>query len=374
MLNKSRFQLILSTVVWIILILCAVDFLLAKIRPLQYITDLRFIPLDQHPMVSKIPLYLELKDYVDYLFLGSSLPMCAIAEYDQKCFGEPDCKVNSELTRYIGARYLEEHLPKLRSCKAKAANLSIVSCMSSDMYIILSRSISAGKRPGAVILCIAPRDFMDNFVQPIGRTPAFELLQDWKSVNEILSPELGANEKRDLVISAIWYFYRVKVDYRTVLTEFVANILNRPSSLYYASRVGSNMQPMALPSEQPTTVEGFNRLYEPRYRPPNQKRFEGEMEFFQKLLALCRKEKINCVVINMPVSKSHQALVDPALNSDYLTSTKAACRKLGAEYLDFNDSEFHSQDFSDGLHLNAEGAEKFQKRLVRNMIDRTLRR
>jgi len=368
--SKLRIQLFSITVVWIILILLAVDFALAKIRPLQYITDLRFIPLDQHPMVSKIPLYLELKDHVDYLFLGSSLPMCAIAEYDQKCFGEPDCKVNSELTRYIGARYLEENLPKLRRCSAKAANLSIVSCMSSDMYIILSKSIDAGKRPGAVVLCIAPRDFMDNFVQPIGRTPPFELLQDWKSVNEILRPSVTISEKRDLLISAIWYFYRVKVDYRTVFTEFAASFFKRPSSLYYASRIGATSQQVALPSQQAATLEAINKIYIARYRPPNKRRFDGEMNFFRKLLSLCLKEKINCVVINMPASRSHQSLIDPGMNISYLNATKEACKSFGAEYLDFNDSEFQSQDFSDGLHLNADGAEKFQKRLIRNMANK----
>ncbi len=364
----SVVKLLSSTVVWILIILAVVDVFLVRVRPLQYVTDLRFIPLDQHPMVSKIPVFLESRDRTNLLVLGSSLPMCAIAEYDEKCYGEPHCKVGFELRRYLGARYLEEQLTKGKGYKLKVSNMSVVSCMASDMYIILSHCIRSGKKPDTVLLCIAPRDFVDNSVQPIGRTPPFELLQGWKSLNDLVRPGLSTSEKRALIISSFWYFYRVKVDYRTIITQYCASLLAHPTSLYYSSRLGTADQPVTYIEEHPTTLDGYNKLYERRYKPPNSHRFAQELEYFQKLLDLCLQERIQCIVINMPVSASHQALLDAKLSRQYALDTKTACAVAGASFFDFNDQDFSNQDFSDGFHLNSIGAGKFQKRLIQNLL------
>lgn len=356
------------------MILLLVDAALIKFRPLQYVTDLRFIPLDQHPMVSKIPVYMESREHVNYLLMGSSLPMCAIAEYDRKLFGAPDCNDPFQLRRYREAKYLEKELSGKLGKPVKAANMSIVSCMASDLFVILSKSVSSGKKPDAVILCIAPRDFVDNLVQPIGRTPPFEVLQDWKSLNDILGRNLPKDEVRDLLISAAWYYYRVKVDYRTVLTQWFSNLVNHPTSLYYATQTNSSgasapdMAERTEPEAKPKTLAEFNKVYEARYRPPNYKRFALEFEFFVKLLALCQKEKIECVVINMPMTASHHDMLDPALDKQYLDETQKACREYGAHFLDFYDGRAAVSEFSDGLHVNLTGSKKFQDRLVSELV------
>lgn len=355
---------------WILLILAVVDVFLVRVRPLQYVTDLRFIPLAQHPMVSKIPVFLESRDRTNLFVLGSSQPMCAIAEYDEKCYGEPHCKVGFELSRYMGARYLEEQLSQKARHRVKVANMSIVACMASDMFIILSHSILAGKKPDSVLVCVASRDFVDNHVQPIGLTPPFEVLQDWKSLNEVLRPSLKPSERRALIISSFWYFYRVKIDYRTVITQYCSKLLRRPSSLYYASRSAlDNSQPKQS-SKNSSKFAGSDAVFERIYRPPNFQRFAVEMEFFQKLLSLFSSAKSRCTVVNMPVSLPYQAFLDARLRHSYMAGTKRLCAVYGAKYLDFNDREFSNQDFSDGFHLNAFGAEKFQKRLILNMVKR----
>ncbi len=369
------------------MILLLVDAALVKFRPLQYVHDLRFIPLDQHPMVSKIPVYMESRDHVNYLIMGSSLPMCAIAEYDRKLFGAPDCDDPFQLRRYAQARYIEQQLSAQLGKPVKTANLSIVSCMASDLFVILSKSISAGKKPDAVICCIAPRDFVDNLVQPIGRTPPFEVLQDLKSLNDVLGKDLPRDEVRDLLISAVWYYYRVKVDYRTVFTQWFSNLVNHPTSLYYATRAvapdlaeATKVDKAGAAGEankggdsgesevKPKTLAEFNKVYEPRYKPPNYKRFALECEFFVKLLALCQKDKIACVVINMPMTASHHDMLDPELDKLYLAETQSACARYGAHFLDFYAKQAPVSEFSDGLHVNSIGSQKFQDRLVGELV------
>lgn len=366
--NRLVSSAISSTVFLTIFFLFSLDLTLVHYRPLQYVTDLRFIPLDQHPMVAKIPVYLESAEKVNLLILGSSLPMCGIAEYDQKKFGRPNCKVRNEIWTYLKARYIEEQLSEKLAKAVRVSNLSIVSCMASDTYIILSHSVQAGKKPGAVVLCMAPRDFVDNIVQPFGQTPPFEVLQDWKSLNELLKPGLTSKEMRDLLISAIWYYYRVKVDYRTVLTLCFSEFLSHPTSLYYASRQPSTIIKKESSSEKSAGLPGANMTFPVRYNPPNFKRFAKEMEFFAKLLSLCKTERIQCVVVNMPVTVSHQSLLDSKLNQKYILETRQACHDYGAWYFDFNDQEFVNEDFSDGFHLNALGSEKFQNRLVDSLL------
>jgi hypothetical protein len=369
--------LLSSTTALTLVFLVLFDAALVAFRPLQYIHDLRFIPLDQHPMVSKIPVYMESNRKIDVLVLGSSLPMCAIAEYDEKIYGKPNCKDITQLRRYLGAKYLEQQLSSKLARPINAANLSIVACMASDMYIILSKSIAAGKRPDVAVLCIAPRDFVDNLVQPIGRTPPFEVLQDWKSLGDVLRRDMSAAETRDLLISAAWYYYRVKVDYRTVLTQYFSNLVSHPVSLYYATHpsetavkraevkicsVGSidKVEADKLPAQQAVMDSSKGD----RYRPPNFKRFALEIDFFRKLLALCKKENIECVVVNMPMSVAHRSILDKRLDRQYVTETQNACVTYGAHYFDFNDQQFVDSDFNDGFHVNASGAEKVMKRMV----------
>jgi len=338
------------------------DAALIKFRPLQYVSDLRFIPLDQHPMFSKIPLYMESTDQVDLLVLGSSLPMCAIAEQDERVFGTPHCKDLTQLRRYIGAKYLEQEMSIRLSRPIKAANLSIVACMASDMFIILQKSLQAGRKPHLAVLCISPRDFVDNCIQPIGRTPPFEILQDWKSLGDILRRDLPLGETRDLLISGVWYYYRVKVDYRTLFTQFFSNLVSHPASLYDASQVPDAT---VLPSSSAEReIQATNLTVDKRYRPPNFKRYELEIDYFRRILALCKSENIQCVVVNMPVSVAHRALLDQRLDRRYLSETQEACHVYGAQYLNFNDQELGNSDFVDGFHVNSAGAEKVMKRLV----------
>jgi hypothetical protein len=219
-------RLVSSTFLLTLLLLAIFDASLIKLRPLQYITDLRFIPLDQHPIVSKLLVYMESSDEANILLLGSSLPMCAVAEYDEKLYGAPRCSDATQLRRYLGAKFLEQQLSKKLNRPVRAVNLSIMACMASDMYIILEKSLEAGKKPDSAILCIAPRDFVDNLIQPIGRTPPFEILQDWRSLGDVLRRDIPLVESRYLLISAVWYYYRVKVDYRTVLSQCFSALFN----------------------------------------------------------------------------------------------------------------------------------------------------
>jgi hypothetical protein len=320
---------------------------------------------------------MESNEKVDVLVLGSSLPMCAIALFDEKLYGVPVVKDLPQLRRYLGAKYLERQLGARLCRPIKVSNLSISGCMASDLFIILSKSIEAGKRPDVAVLCIAPRDFVDNLIQPVGRTPPFEVLQDWKSLGDVLRREQTVSETRDLLISAVWYFYRVKVDYRTFLSGYVASLLSHPTSLFYSSQYtkAANSSASGRPdilavrsiAEQPI-LGNEPGSEERRYNPPNFKRFALEMVFFRKSLALCKKEHIKCVVVNMPMAAAYRARLDSLLDKQYLTETQKACSEYNARYLDFNDAEFVDDDFSDGFHTNVVGAEKVLNRLVNGLL------
>lgn len=362
-----------STAVWIAVFLFMLDKVLLTFRPLQYVGDLRFIPLDQQPMFSKIGVYMDSAQKVDLLFLGSSLPMYAIAEYDQKLFGEPNCRAAAELRRYLGARYIEQTLSKKLQRQIRAVNMSIVSCMSSDTYVILSHSLDMGKQPKAVVLCVAPRDFVDNYSRPVGRTPSFEVLRSWRSLDELFRPGISQTDARDLVLSNFWHYYRVKVDYRTVLTQFVSILLGHPSNLFYAGAQGATLKAIEVSVAEPKDLAGFNHLYEPRYKPANFTRFPLELDYFQKILSLCKNKQIQCFVVNMPISLPHSKLLDSRLRDLYRRETEKACASAGAKFIDLDNEAFQQSDFSDGLHLNVVGAQKFQEMLVAKLVEDGLR-
>lgn len=367
-----------STFLWLFCLLIAVDFALLSIRPLRYVQSVKYIPLDQNSVVSKVPEFFASQRRPDALLLGSSLPMQSVALWDAASGAGPDPKNLQDVRLYTRARYLEEQLAGKCGKQMSIFNLTCVGCMASDAYLLLKRAVDAGRAPRIVFWGIAPRDFVDNTVPPVGKTPVYEVLADWRCLNDFLKRNATSDEFRDFVISSVWYYYRVKSDYRTLLATLASDLTGHQVSLYAATE-GKKAAPQVYAFRAAErdrgvicTVERSGRRlqmdlaeYQGRYNPPNFARFEKEREFMLDMIALCRENGIKLVVFNMPLTAENRALIAPDLMARYRKDVLAAAREGAFSFVDIDaKSDFAADDFTDSAHTSASGGRKVQDHLV----------
>lgn len=390
--KKSILILVLSSFTcWLIVSIVGLNWLIQTVKPLQYIKTTRYVPLEQNPLVSKLPAFFDAKERPDLLVLGSSLPMEAIARYDAEYTGAFNEKSLNEVRQYTGAKYLEHLIEQKNGTKLSAFNLTCVACMASDAELILRRAIDAGRAPKIVIFGIGPRDFIDNIVPPPGKSPVCQLLSNRITLPEIFAEARSLDETRDLLLGQLVYLYKVRTDYKTMLTGWACDLFAHPADLYESNQLAKlshkEEKTRQVCKVEQTTDQTSNNLeasgketlkqtskraqfadlpeWKERYRPANNDRFEKEKAAFQKMLAICKEKSIRMIVVNMPLTKENKDIVPKKLLVRYQNEICAMPAQFGDEMLDLDASgEFQLSDFYDSAHVNAQGGKKVQDLMV----------
>lgn len=303
-----------------------------------------WLPLDS--MVAKIPDYLQSDVRPQVLIMGSSLPMCAIAVTDYKTYGAPPMTSVKGMRCYLQDRYLTDKLKNLTGAAISVTNLSLVAAMCSDVDLLLEHSLSAKKKPAVVVLCLAPRDLIDNRVQAIGQSGAYQLLADG---DPNLSQSAGSGHKFGL--SSFSSFYQAKDQCKEAIVSRVCELLDHPADLL------SGISP-----DKQWDCKDFAD-YRCRYDPPNRTRFKQESAYLQKIARLCRLENIQLVLVNMPLPRANKALIDKDLYAQYQLTLKSLVGR-GVTYANLDSDWYSDQCFLDCAHLNTKGAFHFQDQLA----------
>jgi RNase H-fold protein (predicted Holliday junction resolvase) len=389
-LNKILRRSLSSTLILMLVCLALVDAAVLTFRPLKYIHTTKFIPIDQNPIISKIPEFLANDKKPEVIVLGSSLPMVALGYADLTYGPIPDFQLN--VRTYTKARYFTHCLNQQMSLKNSSngkitvGNLTVSGCMISDAYLILERTLAEHKIPKMVIIGIAPRDFIDNVMPACGQTPAFEVLANWTGFDDILRNDVSLADGTNYILDRLWYFYRTKTDYRFLAVTWTADILNRPVSFYdaikkekekqEASKITAlNLNIAAIVSDgikNGKSTDAFAEsidIYKMRYNPPNFNRYKQELRYFEKLLSLCKNKQIACIVVNMPITNENKQLLNAQLFQKYSKDTSLLTQSYNnAQYIDLDaDNTFVNTDFEDCVHVNEIGAKKVVDKLVKRI-------
>lgn len=381
--RKSIWILVLSSFTcWLIVCLLGLNWFIQAARPLQYIKTKRFVPLDQNPLVSKIPAFFNCENTPQVLVLGSSLPMNAIARCDAAFTGKFDqCDLNATRT-YTNARYLEHLIKEKTGIEPSIYNLACPACMASDAELILRRSIEAGRTPKVVIYGIFPRDFSDNLVSPFGKTPIFQTLSDRMPLAEICNSSRSFLEGMELLLGQVSYLYRVRGDYKTMLTGIACDMFGHPADLFefkmlqqlkntpsaelpiqtnYKRSAGNYRQRYAKPVNQFGDLTNWAQ----RYQPADFVRFEKEKVSFKSFLTLCKQKNIHAIVVSMPVTAPNLKLIPSDFYKRYKDEICTMPEQFGAEMVDLAQADdFANCDFYDSAHMNAQGGRKWQEKLI----------
>lgn len=380
---RSLKYLTRSLIFWIIVELVCIEFLIDYTKPLSFVTDIELLPLSKNPVVAKSRDFINSNIHPDIIVFGSSQPMAAIVRSDFKHFGHPNVSSDSEFRTYLGAQYLAQ----LSSSNARltAMNATTVSGMVSDIHLLLTRGVETDKWPKIAVIGISQRDFCDNLARPVGKTPPYEVLQDWKTIHSLLGGNVSLSERLDLIISAVSHMYRDRKEYTTVISQWFCRQSGHPLTLYQAKNSGfknrtivnslnlkSNSSLSAHVSERKQlntkneqemqqSLDGYRK----RYSPPNLQRFDQELIYFNKIIEYSKNHNIRLVVVNMPLIKNYRSIIPTVIQIKYDAALASFASQSFGTLIDLErDPIFANSDFTDCCHLNESGADKWIHRVA----------
>jgi hypothetical protein len=314
--------------------------------------------------------------------LGSSTMVSALAGTDANYLN-----ANLDLTNHHSSSYLEGSLKRAFN-KGDFATFSLAAPgqMPSDAYITLKGMVASASRPDIVIYGVAPRDFIDSTLTAPGDTDAFKYITRFVNIDDVAQRVFRSPwSKLDWLFQRNIYLYCYSLDIRIVCEEFgtraLATILPRPwTKTPFSWWDRRNLLPGYLPAEvhpdalmagpiDRKTAEAKysdNTLeYMQRYKNPDIHTYRTQMYFLTKIADFCRKERIELVIVNMPVTLDNLRLLKPGGYMGYLQGLRefAIINKLSV--YDLNDfGQFNRKDFHDTVHLNAFGGQKFLDNLT----------
>jgi hypothetical protein len=429
-------RILRSTTLLLLIFLAAANLLFARMDASTLIPMTHMNPQEAAQRALAFKMHaLENGPNPDVLLLGSSLPMAAAYYADAKHHKQEldrfiDSSVEEKVNpfqAYPRADRLSAILSEPGQRPLNVVNLTAPACMISDGFLLLSEALSR-KQVKTVIWGIAPRDFVDNVIPPIGKTPAFSAVGSAKHLPNVLAAETEPLANADLVLSATLHFYRQRTAMRHAFDLCLSSLFDQPISLTdsgmqkpkptkVVSAVATSLPaaststaaagmakasdahavaadaPFVSPEKRASQIRqvallpecsqknslgalavdehanepGWNQSlvaqyvdYWHRYNPPNYQRLDAQLAQLKRALKLCKDAGVNVVLVDMPLPRRHQALIDPALFSKYRAAISSAAADAGATVLNLNKPDgYNSEDWIDSLHVTAYGADKF---------------
>lgn len=383
--------------VWVLILLFVVDSLSGLVHPLDKVPYFEMTQAQwaQRSLAYKVSSFESEKGSADALVLGSSLPMSMIYYADSRHFNSDSyswtlfcCQKNlSPVMAYPYAKYLESRFSKAAGKDVHFANLTSPGCMASDALVTLSRALSGNKRPRLVVLAIAPRDFIDNLAQPIGRTLQYSSLINLSAITLVMPHVTSLEALVDLFLDSVSNVYRERNNFRTAAAASTHKLLSRlrgridgpgksgqakDSSREEGITESAAVKPLPaeflarFPSMTAAMKEDL-AVYNARYNPPNFARLTKELSCFESILRRCRQEKLPVVVFNMPISDANKALIAANLYERYQRDTESLSASYGADFVNLDEMKLEKGDFSDSVHLRESGAPKVTDAIVASL-------
>ncbi|MBX9671368.1 MAG: DUF1574 domain-containing protein [Candidatus Obscuribacterales bacterium] len=369
-----------STTILAVLLIVAINSLIVFIDPLDKLYWTGLTGARQNVLVSKLPKIIASRENPDVLFMGSSVCLYPAIRADDRLD-----KVRARwdfwyernvIYSYSKVKYLAHNLSQALNHQISAINTGIAGGMMSDQYLILKKYLASGKKPKLILLCCAPRDFLDNERTEIGKTPTHTVLGDWMSISELVEKSAKWQSIVDVALRRAFDYYAQREDYRHFFVGLTAQKLNHPIDLFSALQKPNEQSADANLSKQraafldPKNVPVYekppNKLnqlkeYGQMYLPFNETQLGTQTDYFQKFLNLARKNDIGVVVINTPLPLENINLLPAAGQKKYHAALEKTCRKANVPLLEPGIERPYDTyaDFQDAAHMNAHGGVKF---------------
>jgi hypothetical protein len=312
-------------------------------------------------LVAKLASFLPSAEQPDVVLLGSSLVLVPAVRCDDQLLGKTPCYDRWYYDRYIPCYsqsvYLQKQLQDKFGLTLRIKNLGVASSIMSDQCGIFKLMLSEGKRPGLLILGLAPRDFLDNSQQKHLQTPTRTFIHEYSQAS--LLPEKCDPAGLLAAGSKITHrFEKVFGRIRSECTDLACRLTGHPSQAEVnTTAAAGGDRPNRL-----VDVETYRKLY----NPPNFTMLAQQSNYLEQLLATARENRISVLVINMPLTRENTDTLDRQALAAYQDTLANLTTKYGAGFLNIGSgsADYSLKDFEDCCHLNTRGGEKLYASLV----------
>lgn len=313
--------------------------------------------------------------------LGSSLMVAAVNNCDANYLNRP-----LNLTEHHRSFYLDDKLEATFKGKFRSYNLAGPGQMPSDAYLTLKGMLSTAHRPDVVIYGVAPRDFIDSQLSSPTDTEPFHFLSRLVSTDDcaggLFRDPLG---RLSWFINRNLYFAHHAIDWQMLLERKTNRLLSVLAPLPYGSKPYTFWQRTALlpkykageihpnavithPLSKEVAKANFKDNtdeYRERYKRADRHTYSTQLYFLGKLANLCKKERIELILVNMPIARENINVLGAPTYLDYVTTLKERAYALNIAFYDLNFFYLYNTDlYHDYVHLNAFGGAKFLDSLV----------
>lgn len=315
--------------------------------------------------------------------LGSSLMVSAIAGCDANYLKKP-----LDLTKYHHVTYLDDTLTKAVGGTFRSYNLSAPGQMPSDAYLCLRAMVEKSTRPDVVIYGLAPRDFIDSTLAGPNDTEPFKYLTRFVNIDDVATHEFRSVwTKLDWCLQRLVFMYGYSLDFRLAISDAADSAINKYLPAPWTRRPFTwwdrvKLLPHYLPAEihpeavisSPLTANKIkftdNTLeYMRRYKSPDPDTFNTQMYFLRKMAEFCKRERIQLVLVNMPIMHRNADMLPKDLYTKYLKEMTKFAWNQNVVYYDLCDfCKYEQRDYYDTVHLNAFGGKKFFDNLAKVLV------
>ncbi len=314
------------------------------------------------------------------VLLGSSLMVAAIAECDANYL-----KHSLDLATYRGAAYMDTVLHDKLGGTFNTMNLSAPGQMPSDAYLTLKAALKEGMKPNVIVYGLAPRDFLDGTMQSPSDTEAFKYLRRSVDIRDCgLDYYSSPFGKLDWLLQRSVNLYGISLDCRLTLERLSRQYLSHNGLIDlpeqegaagpFATRLRALLRPFNIEPGTFLALQTVNdkssmidnrRDYMDRYRNPDQRLYETQFRFLDRIVNTCQKENVKLVLVQMPITQENVQILKPAVYSKYKADLAKVCVDKKISLLDLCKFEqYNKNDYRDTVHLNGFGGKKFVDNLV----------
>ncbi len=379
--GRLSLKLISSTSIITLSLFFLINFAIEKIDPLERLFWTGLTGARQHIFVSKLPKLLSSSSNPDVLLLGSSVSLFPAVRADDQLAGTKTrwdfWYERNVILPYDKALYLEHLLSGWAGHKVSVANASVGGSVVSDQDLILKKYLASGKEAKVLIVCLAPRDFLDNSRTDIESTPTYNVLNDWTSLPELVKKGASWQSMTNILLGQMSNYYLHRQEYSHFFTHLAARQLDRPVTLFEATNQKNGeaetkadqkpvrngfFNPSNVPVyEQPPNTLGHLDEYKSLYLPINRQQFLTQTQKFKSLLLTAREHHIPVIVVNTPMPVENTNIIPEKFRAKYRSVLMETCKQTGAALVEPAELQPYdtAKDFEDASHISTRGSIKY---------------
>ncbi|HIA55645.1 MAG TPA: DUF1574 domain-containing protein [Candidatus Melainabacteria bacterium] len=310
----------------------------------------------------------------DVVVMGSSLMMIPTSLIDADFLNKNIDAVKHPHSVFLERKLQDAGAPKGISC----FNFALPGAMISDQYFTAHSLFSGERAPKVILLGLTLRDFIDSGVDSATSTPTYQFFRHFDKTNDVkhlltVTPQAAA----EAFYNNINYLSDKRLELQTYFSKPINKVGNDalaglPVSKFNAKDTeekgdGNILGNAAvtegnfiLPPHKVIPWKDNTREYKKRFASANEKLFQNQVAFLDKLLADAKANGVKVVVANMPLTEKNMSLMPKGMYQKYMDEMNARAQRGDFSLIDLNSQwVFHDADFQDTAHLNATGGAKF---------------